>query len=129
MIPLIYDVKELEAFARKVEERKLTVPEMLDIEAGRSPIIGDRPEHAMNLDLGWRLVYSLEEHPQKDGSTPVWIRHMSMSQAVPGRQPNQFALAEITKALGFPPLSECRIQPDPGSSAIAVLALYDAKTT
>jgi hypothetical protein len=128
-IPLIYDITELEAFRKQVEQRKLPIDEMYAIAEGRSPIVGDRPDHAMNLDVGWRIVYSVEEHPHENKVDRVWLRHMSMSQAMPGRGPNQIALGEITKALGFPPLSQCQIQPDSGSSAIAVLAVFDGDAT
>lgn len=121
-VPLVWDSKELAAYRQRIENQKIPLHEMKRIVSGDATIVGDRPSHVFNFPLGYRLVYSIEEHPLRNGSGTIWIRHMSMSIAVEGRAPNPIALEMIGKELGFPPLKECSIQME--GSAVCVLAEY-----
>jgi hypothetical protein len=100
--PLVVDnakLGELKAFA---EEHFLDVTEMRRIVAGETKPPGLRDGHGLDIEIGYRVVFSIEEHPLKDGSGTVWYRHMSMSQAALGRYPNEYGVALVAKELGFP---------------------------
>jgi hypothetical protein len=125
MIPLIYTVAELEQFRTAVEAMPIGLDEIRRMASGEAPLVGERPGHELMLELGWRIVYSVEEHPRKDGQGGVWLRHMSMSQARPGRWPNLYALGEIARGLGFPSMEECIVRKDMGSDAIEVIGKYE----
>lgn len=100
-IPLVVDDNKLAALREFAEANPIPVDEMRRIAAGEAPCVGEREGYGLNLDLGYRLVFTVEEHPQRSGGTK-WLRHMSMSLSAPGRAPNQFSLGMIGESLGFP---------------------------
>jgi len=121
-IPLVWDGNELAAYRERIERQKISIHEMRRIVSGNATLIGDRPSHVFNFPLGYRLVYSVEEHPRKDESGTVWLRHMSMSLAAPGRAPNEAALGLISSKLGFPPLKQCYVYME--GTAVCLMAEY-----
>jgi hypothetical protein len=127
MIPLIINevkLKRLRFFAEDPKNR-ITLAEGLAIVNGEALVVGDRDGHSCNLDVGWRVVYSVEEHPLKSGEGSLWFRHMSMSQAMPGRYPNQFSLGLVSEVLGFPKLKNCAIiRPNEVDGVMEVLAQF-----
>lgn len=134
--PLVVSDQELKTLREYAEAHKIPAPELVLMSKGQAPLAGDRDGHILipgyspdpkkNADFGWKVVYSIEEHPQSNGTT-IWFRHMSMSIARDGRHPNQYALDLIARGLGFPPLAECRVQQNPVDGFIEVLAIYDEK--
>ena len=131
--PLLVSDDELRTLREYAEAHKIPAEEMVLMTIGGVALVGDRPGHvlhpgrnedpAKNADFGWKVVYSIEEHPQRGGGT-TWLRHMSMSIAREGRHPNIFALEMVSKGLGFPPLGECQVQQNPVDGFVEVLALY-----
>lgn len=98
---LIIDEKKLEALRKNGESKFIDINEMKKIVSGDAAPIGERGGYECDLDFGYRVVFSIEEHPLKDGGT-TWLRHMSMSAATPGKAPNQVAVGEVGGLLGFP---------------------------
>ncbi len=121
-IPLVLDEKKLGGLRSYAEAHRLPIDQMRMIVAGTAPIVGDRPEHECHLNVGWRVVFSIEEHPRKDGNGTAWLRHMSMSSSAPGRFPNSVALEEVARHLGFPGPYDCVVQRNPIDGVVEVLA-------
>ena len=113
-IPLVIDEEKLVDLKAFAQSHPIPLPAMKQIVAGEAPIVGDRDGYSIDFDFGYRLVFSIEEHPCG------WMRHMSMSQAWPGRNPNQVAIKLICAALGFPPLDQCIVGLD--GEAVSVIA-------
>lgn len=99
--PLVIDEAALAALKKHGEKRFIILAEMRRIVSGQAASVGDRNGYSLDMEVGYRVVFSVEEHPQKDGST-VWLRHMSISQVQSGRAPNQLTLGLVGKELGFP---------------------------
>lgn len=110
MIPLIIDDEKLRALRSYAENHPVTFQEMQRIIEGEVPPVGDRDGYTCFLDYGFKLVYSIEEHPCKTGGT-LWGRHMSVSLDEPTgtRVPSIIAVELLCKALGFKPLKECYV--------------------
>jgi hypothetical protein len=123
MIPLVIDDVQLRALREYAEAHKINSDEMKLMVEGKAAFVGDRPGHSLDMPVGFRVVYSIEEHPQEDGKT-AWIRHMSMSQARPDRDPNIIALQMVATALGFPNLDECMVRHNEMDGQPEVLCLY-----
>ena len=108
-VPLVIDdtkIANLKAFA---EANPIFMNELIQIAEGNAKPVGDREGYGLDLPINFRVVFSIEEHPQTDGGGTVWLKHMSMSLAVPGRVPNEHAVALVCQGLGFPPLKECYV--------------------
>jgi hypothetical protein len=60
--------------------------------------------------MGFKIVYSIEEHPLKDGTDTVWGRHMSVSLDKPTRVPSIEAVSLLCKEFGFKSLQECFVR-------------------
>jgi hypothetical protein len=108
MIPLVIDDAKLKALRTYAEEHPVPLTELREIIEGRKPCVGDREGYTIFLDFGFKLVYSIEEHPRTDGGT-TWGRHMSVSLTEPTGQrvPSIVAVQLLAQALGFKPLNEC----------------------
>lgn len=101
--PLIIDNEKLEDLRAFAQANPISLSELMKITEENAPVVGEREGYSINLDFGYRLVYSVEEHP--DG----WMRHMSMSQVRPGRSPNRAAIDLMLEALGFPLFDKCLV--------------------
>lgn len=126
-VPLIIDdtkVANLKAFA---EAHPIFMNELIEIAEGRQQPVGDREGYSIDLPINFKVVFSIEEHPQKDGNGTIWFKHMSMSLDIPGRCPNEFAVGMVCQALGFPPLNECHLDlvKDHVIPYVEVIALHE----
>jgi len=116
--PLIVDDESLKKLREHAEANKFSIDEMKKIVAGKAPVVGDRPGYSCNFDFGYRVVFTIEEHPLKGGKGTIWIRHMSMSQVAKGRSPHLIAMAMVGGPLGFtvkdhlPSKEHCMFQMD-----------------
>jgi hypothetical protein len=110
MIPLVIDSEKIKALREYAEANRVPLAEMYRILNGQSPCVGDRPNYSLNLDFGFRLVFSVEEHPRTDGGT-TWGRHMSVSLTEPSgtRVPSIHAVQLLCMELGFKPWGECMV--------------------
>ena len=103
--PLIIDEKKIGELRKFAESHFIPITEMRRIAEGQAALIGERNGYDCLLEFGYRVAFSIEEHPrdQKDPSKgTAWLRHMSMSQAEPGRCPGQITMGLIGELLGFP---------------------------
>lgn len=110
MIPLVIDGPKVKALRDYAEAHPITLTELHRIIDGHAPCVGDRPNYSINLDFGFRLVFSVEEHPRTDGGT-TWGRHMSVSLTEPSgtRVPSYHAVQLLCQELGFKPMNECMV--------------------
>lgn len=69
--------------------------ELFKIQAGTSPPAGALPGFSVILHFGYRVVFSIEDHP---GGR---YRHMSMSVNEKGVLPNPLVILEVMELLGF----------------------------
>jgi len=108
-IPLLIDDKGLANLKQFAENNPISMTELIEISEGRAKPAGDREGYSLNMPGNFRVVFSIEEHPQKDGGGTKWFKHMSMSLALPGKVPSVPAVALVCEALGFLPMDECYI--------------------
>ena len=110
MIPLIIDDNKLKVLKEYAERNPVTFQELQQIIDGTVPPVGDRDGYICFLDYGFKLVFSIEEHPCKDGGT-LWGKHMSVSLEEPTgtRVPSIIAVQLLCQALGFKPLEQCYV--------------------
>lgn len=89
------------------------------------------PEHTLVLPFGFRVVFTIEEHPMNNGEGGVWLRHMSMSSPRVGYAPLKEAIQWVMGQLGFTsPVEQCVTYPeDIGPKHIAINVLEEIKTT
>jgi hypothetical protein len=108
MIPLVIDGEKIKALREYAEAHRISLDELLKIKEGKLPCVGDREGYTIFLDFGFKLVFSIEEHPQTDGGT-IWGRHMSVSLTEPTgtRVPSIHAVRLLYMELGFKPLEQC----------------------
>jgi len=82
---------------------------------------GYNPDYVCHINFGYRVCYTLEEHPCG------WCRHISISVDKKDRTPNPAAVLTIMKAFGFTQESfkECKKVwlEDVNPAAVNVLAL------
>lgn len=85
------------------EKNIFTVDDLMEIKNGKAPAPGDRKGFACYLDFGFRVVFSIEQHPQGR------VRHLSVSVHGTGL-PNPAAVEEIMKHLKFEnPMENCKV--------------------
>ena len=118
-IPLVIDDAKIKTLREFGESHRIPVEEVRRMITGDAPVAGDRPGHALDLPVNFRVVFSIEETPLRDGTGAIWLRRMSMSLAVPGRAPNIHAVRLVAEGLGFPPLKQCMIDVEHGVVNIA----------
>lgn len=82
------------------ESRTLSTQDIYAIQHGRKPPPGDDPNYATIIPLGFRVVFTVEQHPFG------WAEHLSVSvpDARPGSGPNEVIVNQIAQLFGFPPL-------------------------
>lgn len=68
---------------------------------------GEIPGHVAFIPIGFKVVFSIEELPLKDGTGTNWFEHMSVS-VDGGLWPNQHSVLMIMEALKMPHPSQCR---------------------
>ncbi len=116
MRPLVIDTDTKERIAAlKLHASKnvVSLAEMKKlIETGN--VLGDDQSNAINLNFGYRVVYTLEEHPMG------LCHHISISVDTPGKLPNEHAVQAIMDEFGFPlKVQECFVALD--GPAVGVL--------
>lgn len=79
-------IKKLISYA---EKNKIDLKRMKNIMALKEPPVGDLKGYSLNIPVGFRVVYSIEEHPCG------WMKHLSISLSKRHRVPNQYAVQMI----------------------------------
>lgn len=104
-IPLVIDEKKILELRKFAESHFISIIEMHQIAEGEVAPVGKRDGYDCDVDFGYRVVFSIEEHP-RDKKDPTkgtaWLRHMSISQAEPGRSPSPITMGLVGDLLGFP---------------------------
>lgn len=85
----IAQAKQVMAYAIKHRE---TIRQIQDRESTNAPGPADDPKHALLIPCGYRVVYSVEQHPV-DG----WCSHVSIAVDNPSAWPSPKAAQEILK--------------------------------
>lgn len=86
----------LEEVRKYAEQNVFTAQDMDDRVSGkldRCP--GDDPGYAAYIPMGYRVVFTVEEHREYG-----WLYHISISTARTNRVPNPVAVIEVAKVLG-----------------------------
>lgn len=94
--------KEICAKAKQfaeLPENIILVDRMREIAAGTSCPVGDIPAYVFRV-RDYRIVYSLEEHPQHDGSIRL-LKHMSVSMPKLTEKEEYAFLEMICEYMGF----------------------------
>jgi hypothetical protein len=121
--------QRLLALADYAEENRIPLDEMKsraeDYERGIIRELGS--EHNLELPMGFKVVFTIEEHPLRDGSGTMWLRHMSMSSPRVGRVPVRPAVEWVMRVLGYiSEFEECMIYPeDFGPDRVAINVLEE----
>jgi hypothetical protein len=124
---LIIEPGRLAALRDFAESHPLEWPEATRILAGEAPAAGDRLGYCIGLDLGFRLVYSVEDLPRATDPTVCAGRFRRMSVSFVGddaRIPDPLVVFEIAAELGFPAVGECSIEVELPSRAVVLTAPY-----
>jgi len=129
MRPLIIDdmIKDkCAALVRYAEKHIVTTDQLLDtVNRERSPV-GDDPGHVITLPVGYRCVFSIEDHGKHI------VRHLSISIDVPGKLPSVPACEEIIKLFAFEcELHDCKLGFEdiaPGHQAISIAEIIRHET-
>lgn len=109
-------LKNLREFA---EKNPIDKKEMVLIMNGKLAPVGDREGYSCQIPVGFRVVYSIEQHPKQ------LFKHASFSINTVGKMPNPVAVQELMTELGFKrPLEKCLIQVEDGY-AVNVLEPVD----
>lgn len=90
---VVADIARVKAYATA---HQLNVRDVLERVGRPDRAVGIDPGFRLVIPVGFRTVYSLEEHP---GGV---FHHLSMSVPEAGRFPNECALLEAAKLFGMP---------------------------
>jgi hypothetical protein len=135
MTPFIMDqesASKLKAIAAYAETHRVPVAEMqrrADDYGKGHPAQPFPKEHETELPFGFKVVYTIEQHPLKDGSGALWLRHMSMSAPRQGRVPHDLAMEWVMGQLGYTNhFRNCMVWPeDLGPERVAINVLEEFK--
>jgi hypothetical protein len=123
-------IKGLIATAR---ENPYTFDRMQRIMSGQEQPVGDH--YSIHLDFGYRIVYSIEQHPLKDGTGYQWVHHLSISVSKENdKWHNPAACNWILNEFGMPSIEshQCMMwleneHDDTMPSAVNLLAEYEGE--
>ena len=100
MTALVLGPDQVEALAAlrahaETPENRYRLSDLVCVIKGAIPTVGDDPSMVVRIPVGFRVVYSVEQHPSG------WIRHMSVSLDGGSKVPGLHAVARSAKQLGF----------------------------
>lgn len=129
--PLIIDEElrlKIAGMVEHAEKNIFTLEDMKNLMRGEANPAGDLYGFNMETIFGYRVVYSIEEHPYKAGGIAL-CRHLSMSVDEPGKLPNEYAIQEIMGLIGFKnKLKQCKVWLEdymPGHKAVNVVEIIN----
>lgn len=104
------------------ERRKVPLSKMKLIADGKLDPIGDDPDFRLFLPMGFRVVFSIEEHP---GGT---MKHLSISVRKKGRWPSPEAVDMIAKEFGIKDFKQEHCYQEPVVEAVNIVARHEYET-
>ena len=96
---------------------RISLDELLKIVDFEKPPVGDRNGHSIILNKNYRVVYSIEELPNR------WVKHISISVKDPNSLPSPGAVEDIVRLFDFPELWNCQLYLHSTSSYTAINAI------
>jgi hypothetical protein len=123
---------QAEALICTAKENPYPFDRLQKIEAGLEKPPGDH--YRIIIPLGYRVVYSIEQHPTRDGSFQ-WVQHLSVSVSTTTWPNLEYAVPMILDLFGIPSaLEQCIVylegEDDPTlPNAINVVALCNDPPT
>jgi hypothetical protein len=123
MRPLLID----DATRTKLEQVKahaaanpFSIDDMRELMTGRQVPAGDREGFSFEIPVGFRVVYTVEDHPSGR------FKHISISVDDPKVAPSPEAVKYIMKEMGFEfSLEQCKVYIEEPIPAVNVLEPYD----
>lgn len=110
-------IDKVKSFSRK---NPMRIDELKSVLIGNVPPAGDRKEHVLLIDFGFRVVYSIEEQPDANV-----YHHLSVSIDNPGKFPNKGLLIMLMEAFDIGKcLDSCKSVWIEGDS-VNILKLWD----
>jgi hypothetical protein len=120
--PLLIDsdiTDQINSLVAYAEKNIIPMDYLLDQKNGEENPPGDFEEYTRHLPFGYRIVFTIEDQPAGK------IRHLSMSVDEDEKLPNEHAVQEIMKLIGFHnPLLKCMVKLEnisPARQAINIL--------
>lgn len=92
--------KEIEKLKNYANEHKISINSVKAMIEGKEPPVGDNSAYAIYLYDGFRIVYSVEEHPIG------YCHHISISVDEIDKYPNPEAVEMILKEFGMKNIDE-----------------------
>jgi len=93
---VIQKLKDLESYALL---NPFTLPMLKEVLASKRSPAGDIPEYSITIPVGYKVVYSIEEHPGG------FARHLSVSSPSKGKHPKPIVINTIMSYLEFDGMS------------------------
>lgn len=120
-------IKQVKEFA---EKNVLSFDDLLDIKNGAAPFVGRRKGHSCIIPSDFRIVYSVELHPKKDGSGFTKLRVMSMSVPAEGKLPSVESVQMVLPELGYTSKFEdsyVTVENDSKGEPVAIVVMEEFK--
>jgi hypothetical protein len=118
---------ELQRIKQYAEAHPYDLEAMVDRGRGKRVAPGELSVYRCLIPVGFKVVFSVEDHPQRSGKT-IRMRHLSVSVSAFNKLPSPEAVQLIMDELGFKrPWQECHIDTEkfPGGQAITVIEPFD----
>lgn len=132
MRPLVIDdtlKRQVETLIQYAQENRITPEIIAEMAAGKRGVAGDDRNRVIITQFGYKIVFSIEGHPQEKGAI-TWFRRLSVSVDNPTALPSRPAVEIIAELFGFPRLEDCEVFPEqyPGGMCIEVASVIGKST-
>uniref|UniRef100_A0A6C0C812 Uncharacterized protein n=1 Tax=viral metagenome TaxID=1070528 RepID=A0A6C0C812_9ZZZZ len=108
----IIDDDKILKLKKYAEEHEITREEFMLMYNKQAPLIGDRVDHILYLDVGYRFVYSIENVPHS--SKPITYRIRKLSGSVnnggDAKFPSPIVMEYVADKLGFANFRKCNVK-------------------
>ena len=106
----IFDWGKISKWRKYAIENEISLEETLRISRAEAKFVGDREEHILYLDDGYRFVFSIENTPSLDNTSIYKIRRLSGSVTRCGVYPSIEVMRMLCTELGFGDFKNCHIR-------------------
>ncbi|AVL94208.1 hypothetical protein mvi_848 [Megavirus vitis] len=107
--PVIIDHDKIRILKEYAENHVIMINEIMDIYHGKAKTIGDRVDHCIFFDFGYKFVYSIEQIPSTDFKKLYTIKRLSGS-VNNGNYPSIQLMKIVMKELNMKDLDDCDIK-------------------